>query len=116
MDARRRMELVEERAGLMVRVAEIDRELALVPPTPVRSAATGTTNLPNLLARLAAERRKPLKIADFVALVRQSGYRSDAEDFPNMVYAALLKLVKAGVLTKDRETRSYILTVPASDV
>jgi hypothetical protein len=116
VDARTLVERVVERAGLMVRVAEIDRQLAVVSPLQVHSGATGKANLPNLLARLAAEQREPLRIADFVALARQSGYRSDAEDFPNLVYHALLKLVKAGVLMKDREARSYILTVPVSDV
>lgn len=116
MDARKLVELVVERAGLMERVAEIDRELGVAPPTHHRPAATGTTTLPDLLARLAAEQKEPLRIADFVALARQSGYRSDAEVFPNLVYHALLKLVKAGVLMKDRETRSYILTVPDSGV
>jgi hypothetical protein len=64
-------------------------------------------DLPTLLTQIAASSPKPLKIADFVSAVRATGYQSEAEDFPNMVYQALLKLCKRGVLEKDKDSRDY---------
>jgi hypothetical protein len=92
-------------------------------PAPKKAKKTGITvigkgvprktddgkqpDLPTLLAQIAAEQQRPLKIADFVSLARAAGYQTDAKDFPNMVYQALLKLVKRGILEKDQESRDY---------
>jgi hypothetical protein len=50
---------------------------------------------------------RPLKLAEFVPLVREAGYTTKAKDFSNMVYQALLKLVRRGTLKKNAETREY---------
>lgn len=63
--------------------------------------------LPRLLERIAKEQAKPLKLAAYVSLARNAGYVSSADDFPNMVYQSLLKLVRKRVLEKDQETRDY---------
>ena len=65
-------------------------------------------DLPSMLAQIAAE-TKPLMLADFVALAREAGYVTEAKDFPNRVYQALLKLVRQGVLKKDQGSRVYNL-------
>lgn len=72
-----------------------------------KKSASTDGDLPTLLTQIAADARKPLKIADFVELARKSGYQSDANDFPNMVYQSLRKLVKRGVLEKDQDSRNY---------
>jgi hypothetical protein len=59
--------------------------------------------LPDLVAQLAAEQHKPLTLADLVALVRQAGFRTEAKDFPYMVYQAASKLVERGVLRRHKE-------------
>jgi ribosomal protein S20 len=62
--------------------------------------------LPALLRKIAAK-SKPLTLPEFVFLSRQAGYASEARDYPNMVYQALLKLVRKGVLIKDTASRVY---------
>lgn len=64
-------------------------------------------DLPTLLETIGQEVNKPLTCADFVTLVRESGYKTKAKDFSNMVYQALLKLVKRGTFKKNEETRAY---------
>jgi hypothetical protein len=64
-------------------------------------------DLPSLLTHIAETENRPLKLADFVQLARRAGYNTTAKDFPNMVYQALLKLVKRKVLEKDQTTRDY---------
>jgi hypothetical protein len=119
--ARRIAELAQERAGLLERLAEIDRELASETPSgnmpaPVSLPAAPELaeveksvkpTLPALLAEVAAEQKRPLRLAEFVQLVRQAGYTKEATDFPNMVYQALLKLVRQGVLKKDKADGTY---------
>jgi ribosomal protein S20 len=46
-------------------------------------------------------------LSEFVASAQRAGYVSEARDFSNMVYQAILKLVKKGVLTKDKRSRVY---------
>lgn len=79
-----------------------------------KEAATGIANgdgkpidLPTLLETIGQQVNKPLVLADFVTLVRESGYTTKAKDFPNMVYQALHKLVKRGSFSKNEETRAY---------
>lgn len=67
-----------------------------------------TVDLPTLLATISQQVNKPLKQADFVTLVREAGYTTKAKDFSNMVYQALLKLVRRGTLTKNTEKREYV--------
>jgi hypothetical protein len=120
-------ELAKERVRLLERLSEIDREIASematnmpIPaalPTAERSgvvSAVGSegecdvnrADLPTLLAKIAAK-SKPLTVAEFVALSRHAGYASEARDYPNMVYQALLNLVRKGVLIKDTASRVY---------
>ena len=66
-----------------------------------------TIDLPTLLETIGQNLNKPLALADFVTLVRESGYTTKAKDFSNMVYQALLKLVKRGKFKKNDETRCY---------
>ena len=128
--------LAEERVRLLERLADIDRQIAceMAPSTTAavtcRTSASGCrpvakvdkgrgvnvhqTDLPTVLAQIAA-RSKPLALADFVALSRQAGYVSEAKDYPNMVYQALLKLVKKGVLRKDADSRAYTFIGEAAE-
>lgn len=117
-----RKELAELAVSLASDVAD-DSPTVAATATPRRVAQTRTQkqpksitvvgrndkqpDLPTLLTQIAANSPKPLKIADFVSAVRATGYQSEAEDFPNMVYQALLKLVKRGVLEKDKDSRDY---------
>lgn len=135
--AQRVAELAQERVGLLERLADVNKEIAsamvddgstevvarpaqaapkkkggnsitvIGKGTPRKAVDGDKPDLPTLLERIAAEQKRPLKIADFVALARQAGYQTEAKDFPNMVYQALLKLVKRGVLEKDQESRDY---------
>lgn len=121
--ARRIAELADERVRLLERLAEITAEMAIqlgldeMPaptPRPVPSAPrsvrdTTKLDLPAILTTSATEHQQPLRIADFVRLARQAGYITGAKDFPNMVYQAILKLVRRGVLRKDRDNGSYSL-------
>jgi len=66
-----------------------------------------TIDLPTLLETIGQNLNKPLALADFVTLVRESGYTTKAKDFSNMVYQALLKLVKRGKFKKNDDTRCY---------
>lgn len=66
-----------------------------------------SADLPTLLETIGQEVNKPLTCADFVTLVREAGYKTKAKDFSNMVYQALLKLVKRGTFKKNEETRAY---------
>ena len=81
-------------------------------PAQVKASAGGgdgkTADLPTLLETISQQMNKPLKLADFVTLVREAGYTTEAKDFSNMVYQALLKLVKRGTLKKNAETRGYV--------
>lgn len=65
--------------------------------------------LPDLLTVIAQEVKKPMQLADFLAVVLASGYQSEAKDKSNMVYQALNKLVKRGTLKKDTDTREYVI-------
>jgi hypothetical protein len=128
----REAELVQEQIGLMNRLREIDLErqgfqapvqqAAVEPrtvkaatpaqpqakaPTPAGSGDGKTADLPTLLETISQQVNKPLKHMDFVTLVREAGYTTKAKDFSNMVYQALLKLVKRGTLKKNAETREY---------
>lgn len=64
-------------------------------------------DLPTLLETIGQSVDKPLVLSDFVTLVREAGYTTKAKDFSNMVYQALLKLVKRGSFKKNEETRAY---------
>lgn len=129
----REAELVQERISLISRLREIDLERlgfqvapvpkAAVEPKTVKAATPGqaqdkapapaggedgkTVDLPTLLETISQQVNKPLKQADFVTLVREAGYTTKAKDFSNMVYQALLKLVRRGTLKKNAETREY---------
>ena len=63
--------------------------------------------LPALLETIAQQSNKPLLLTDFVAKAREAGYTTNAKDFSNMVYQALLKLVNKGMFRKITETREY---------
>jgi hypothetical protein len=131
----RRAVLLQERLGLLQRLREIELEEAGVVPTAVTAPVTATEvtapkkkgrpkatatvkagvpagdgktiDLPTLLETIGQNLNKPLALADFVTLVRETGYTTKAKDFSNMVYQALLKLVKRGKFKKNDETRCY---------
>jgi hypothetical protein len=127
----REAELVQERVGLIKRLREIDLhgqgfqvaplQQAAVKPTTVKAATLApaqvkalagggdgkTADLPTLLETISQQVNRPLKLAELVTLVREAGYTTEAKDFSNMVYQALLKLVRRGTLTKNAETREY---------
>jgi len=64
-------------------------------------------DLPSILETIGQQVQKPLVLADFVTLAREAGYATKSKDFSNMVYQALLKLVKRGSFKKNEETRAY---------
>jgi hypothetical protein len=133
----RQAELLQEEIGLLQRLREIDLERqggsgpATVKTTTTTAAAVAQTDapkrrgrpakvkagistddgksidLPTLLVSLAQNVNKPLLLADFVTLAREAGYTTKAKDFSNMVYQAVLKLVKKGLFKKNDETRAY---------
>jgi hypothetical protein len=66
-----------------------------------------TPDLPTLLVTFGQQINKPMSNADYVKLVLEAGYKSEAKDFSNMVYQALQKLVKRGTFKKNEETRQF---------
>ena len=129
-------ERIQERIGLLQRLRELDLEEAGVvttvttapvatqapaqtqeapkkrgrPKTVKTEATTGegkSVDLPTLLETIGQNVSRPLTQAEFVTLCRESGYTTKAKDFSNMVYQALLKLVKKGKFKKNDETRQY---------
>lgn len=142
-DLQRQLELLQEKVGLLERLAEIEEQggangvAAVAAPEAPKPAAAGqqkaatkkTTkaaaapkaadragvptddgkvmDLPTLLETIGQQVNKPLQLADFVTLVREAGYTTKAKDFTNMVYQALLKLVKRGKFERNPETRAY---------
>jgi hypothetical protein len=123
-------ELAKERVRLLERLSDIDREIASEMATnmPIPAAKSGVlsavdgvekgeverADLPTLLGKIAAK-SKPLTLPEFVFLSRQAGYASEARDYPNMVYQALLKLVRKGVLMKDNASRVYRFNSEAAE-
>ena len=81
----------------MNRVAEIDEELAEF------------SGLMSLLVRFAFEQKKPLSFVEFVVLVHDFGYSTQASSVTSLVYQATLRLVQLGLFRKDPENRSYHL-------
>ena len=57
-------------------------------------------DLPSLLETIGQEQQKPLAQHEFVTLALEAGYLSKAQDFSNIVYQALVKLVKKGTFKK----------------
>jgi hypothetical protein len=90
--ARRTSELAQEWATLLDRLIEIKRE--------------ARKNLPLFVALVAAHEKKPRTLIEFVMLVQEAGYVSQARDFPYMVYQALQALIEQGVVEKHRENQS----------
>jgi hypothetical protein len=119
--ARRIAELAQERVRLLERLAEIDRELSSKiasgdMPAPVSLPAASALpevekdvkpKLPALLAKIASDHQKPLMLAEFVFLAIKADYATEATDFQYMVYQALCKLVRQGVLKKDKADGTY---------
>lgn len=66
-----------------------------------------SSDLPTLLEVISQTVSRPMKQDEFVRMVRDSGYQTNAKDISNMVYQALLKLVKRGTMKKNAETREY---------
>lgn len=64
-------------------------------------------SLNGLLMTIARESEAPLTMGDFVSKARQNGYKSTSANFGNMVYQALVKLVKEGKFRKNSETKAY---------
>ena len=78
------------------------------PKAPKSDSEDGkSVDLPTLLETIAQQVNRPLIIAEFVKLARESGYTTKSKDFSNMVYQAVLKLTKKGTFTKNAETRTY---------
>lgn len=64
-------------------------------------------SLGSLLMTIAQESESPLTSADFVTKARAAGYKTKSDNFGNMVYQALVKLVKDGKFRKNSETKAY---------
>lgn len=85
-----------------------DKTLVLADGQVVEQGDDGKSiDLPSLLETIAQQVDRPLLLADFVTLAREAGYTTKAKDFSNMVYQAVLKLVKKGLFKKNDETRAY---------
>jgi hypothetical protein len=131
--AMKKAELIHEQIALLERVREIEVELGGIgggggnivktgkTKTKVAKAAAPVTGdqpkrrgrppkrmeLPALLQAIAQHSNKPLVLAEFVTKCHEAGYSSKANDYANMVYQNILKLVRRGKLRKDNETRAY---------
>ena len=128
----RQAERLQQRIGLLQALRDLDLEEAGVTAAPAKTGPVQAAapvqkkrgrpkatkagvptddgkmiDLPTLLETIGQNLNKPLALPDFVTLVRESGYTTKAKDFSNMVYQALLKLVKRGKFKKNDETRCY---------
>ena len=134
--AKKNAELELERARLLERLAEIEANLGgkvtVTAATPTKTVApkAATTDspkrrgrppknpnavaapkekrieLPSLLETIIRSNDKPMKHKELVVAALNAGYKSDAKDFPNMVYQCLVKLVKKGTLNKVNEGKN----------
>jgi hypothetical protein len=96
--------LLVKRAALLDRVAEIDARLA--------GGGVGGAQSPPLLTRLiliAAGENRPLTLVEFLVLVRQGGFTTEAKDFSHMIWMAIRKLVDRGVLVRGPDAGQYRL-------
>lgn len=66
-------------------------------------------NLPAVLEAIGAQHAsRSFDYRDLALIVQKSGkYKSESEDFSNMVYQSLTKLVKRGVYERNPETRQF---------
>jgi hypothetical protein len=90
--AQRASQIAQEWVRLLDRLIEIKKE--------------ASHNLPLFVALIAADERKPRTLNEFVKLVEEAGYVSQARDFPYMVYQALQSLVEHGVLQRRPEGKT----------
>lgn len=96
--------LLVKRAALLDRVAEIDARLA--------GGGVGKDQSPPLLARLiliAAGENRPLTLGEFLRLVREGGFTTEAKDFSHMIWMAIRKLVDRGILVRGPNANEYRL-------
>jgi hypothetical protein len=93
------VQLAQERARLLERLAVIVGELM--------------SSMPTLLTAIAATSQTPLSFRDFVIRVIKSEYRLLGEvDILTVASAALKRLVEKGVLKRDRESQGYVFVGP----
>ena len=96
--------LLVKRAALIDLVAEIDARLA-------GGGVTGGQS-PPLLARLiliAAGENRSLTLGEFLVLVREGGYSTEAKDFTYLIWMAIRKLIDRGVLVRGPNANEYRL-------
>ena len=123
----RDIDLAQKELELLEQLEEIRRErqsLALASPAPAPKKKkpgrppgsknkeggqkSGRVSLGSILVDLAKQSgKKNMKLEDFVPGVLEAGYKSKSDNLSNMIYQALLKLVKEEVLTKDGKEYRY---------
>jgi len=97
--------LLVKRAALLDRVAEIDARLA-------GGGGVAGGQSPPLLTRLiliAAGENRPLTLGEFLRLVRDGGYTTEAKDFTYLIWMAIRKLMDRGVLVRGPNANEYRL-------
>lgn len=90
--AQRVSQLAQEWVRLVGRLFEIKKE--------------ASQSLLLFVAMIAADEKEPRTLNEFIKLVEEAGYVTEAKDFPYMVYQALQALVEHGVLQKSRVNRN----------
>lgn len=83
-------------------------------PQAVAQPKEKRIELPGLLETIIQSHGKPMKHEELVVAAHNAGYKSDAKDFSNMVYQALLKMVKKGTLNKANEGKNAEYTFRAA--
>jgi hypothetical protein len=83
-------------------------------PNAVAVVKEKRLELPSLLQTIVQTHGKPMKHEELVVAARTAGYKSDASDFSNMVYQALVKLVKKGTFAKANEGKNAEYTFRAA--
>ena len=90
--AQRFSQLAQEWVRLVDRLFEIKKE--------------ASKSLPLFVAMIAADEKEPRTLNEFIKLIAEAGYVTEAKDFPYMVYQVIQALVEHGVLQKGRQNRN----------
>lgn len=66
--------------------------------------------LPAVLVQIGQQHPQAMTYQRFVELVKDTGYKSNSNNFSNMIYQCLNKLVSKGQFYKNGETKEYQFT------
>lgn len=104
---------VESRATPSGEVVSASLSRPKLPSRTARRKSKGSKskqpNLPAVLEAIGAQHAsRSFDYRDLALIVQKSGkYKSESEDFSNMVYQSLTKLVKRGIYERNPETRQF---------